>query len=556
MEEEAKQQEELDLDIPDAEEEEDEDFAIKGDYQQQLIKASTKGDYETAKKCIDKKANIFYEDKKKWTPLVWASCKGHIEIVRLLLSRSAGNAYLVPITEDQEHIKMGTINSNTRPSPLQWACFKCHLGIVWLLLKQGLDWREIDSFGNNSAHLAASGGNFPLFETLTIWGIELHAKNTRGHEVGDLAANKEILWLIKRHDESKDCMKCHKKFLEGVIKHWCRICKNFYCKEDMKIEWVYETKDSIEKEKLEGKCLDCYEETQRHVRDLQMRMQAYQHKGLKEKVDFIVDRSIEIDVKLVNEAQVLQEKLKTQDEIIAYINGWKVVENYKGILKAINVINGMVEDARTHNIILDEDVLETVKRETDRLFSERQLRFQLDNLDIYNAKAEEVKNLEELSGIAKDKGVADKYLDESGSLIDKMSRSIKTKTIFKQFSDYPWRDIPPPIRYDPKTKKPLDPVTGKPIDPKKLEPPKKKKKKKEPKFIIPEWAVEISNLDKEIKALENLLKDKEELRFEEEFINKCKEKITHMKDELRFRKQLEEEARLLAEKKAKEKKKK
>ena len=26
------------------------------------------------------------EDKKKWTPLIWASCKGHLEITRFLIS--------------------------------------------------------------------------------------------------------------------------------------------------------------------------------------------------------------------------------------------------------------------------------------------------------------------------------------------------------------------------------------------------------------------------------------------------------------------------------------
>ena len=64
MEEEAKQ-EDIDIDnLPDAEEEEDEDFAVKGDYQQQLLKACMKGDFETAKRCVDKKANVFCEDKK------------------------------------------------------------------------------------------------------------------------------------------------------------------------------------------------------------------------------------------------------------------------------------------------------------------------------------------------------------------------------------------------------------------------------------------------------------------------------------------------------------
>lgn len=44
----------------------------------------------SVKKCLDRKANIFAEDKKKWNSLMWSACKGHISIVRLLLSRGAG----------------------------------------------------------------------------------------------------------------------------------------------------------------------------------------------------------------------------------------------------------------------------------------------------------------------------------------------------------------------------------------------------------------------------------------------------------------------------------
>ena len=66
---------------------------------------------------------------------------------------------------------------------------------------------------------------------------------TQDHEVRDFVA---VLWLIKRHDETKECPKCHKRFPDGFVKHWCRICKNFFCTSDMKIEWLYENKDSAE----------------------------------------------------------------------------------------------------------------------------------------------------------------------------------------------------------------------------------------------------------------------------------------------------------------------
>lgn len=56
-----------------------------GDYTYQLQKACQKGDFDHVKKCISKNANKFTEDKKKWTPLVWAACKGHTDIVRFLL---------------------------------------------------------------------------------------------------------------------------------------------------------------------------------------------------------------------------------------------------------------------------------------------------------------------------------------------------------------------------------------------------------------------------------------------------------------------------------------
>ena len=49
-----------------------------------------------------------------------------------------------------------------------------------------------------------------------------------------------------------------------------------------------------------------------------------------------------------------------------------------------------------------------------------------------------------------------------------MDKAIKAKRTLKMFNEYPAREIPDPIKWDPKTKKPIDPITNKPIDPLKL----------------------------------------------------------------------------------------
>lgn len=93
----------------------------------------------------------------KWTPLVWAACKGHLNIVKFLLSKGAGDQY-INIDANNRQIIMGTIKE-VRATPLQWACFKGHMDIFLVLLKAGLHWQDIDQFGNNSVNLAAAGNN-------------------------------------------------------------------------------------------------------------------------------------------------------------------------------------------------------------------------------------------------------------------------------------------------------------------------------------------------------------------------------------------------------------
>ncbi len=74
-----------------------------------------------------------------------------------------------------------------------------------------------------------------------------------------------------------------------------------------------------------------------------------------------------------------------------------------------------------------------------------------------------------------------------------------------------------------------------------LAPKKKKGKKKEPKFVIPDWAVNYPDMSENIKSLEELLKSAKELDFHDDFIKDAKESIDRMKKELKYRKALDEE---------------
>ena len=87
----------------------------------------------------------------------------------------------------------------------------------------------------------------------------------------------------------------------------------------------------------------------------------------------------------------------------------------------------------------------------------------------------------------------------AGDIKEKMTRSIRVQDLCQLFSEYPERPdpYPDPLVIDFKTKKPLDPATKKPTDPASLLP--KKKGKKDPKFIVPEWATELKDMNDKIK---------------------------------------------------------
>ncbi|RYP18613.1 hypothetical protein DL765_003820 [Monosporascus sp. GIB2] len=113
------------------------------------------GDVEMVKLLLDRGADVAVTDKDGWTPLIAASSKGYVDIVRLLLATSGVNADLKDSESGQTPLSWAAANGceavvqllldtgkvdtdsrdNNGRTPLQWAAERGHETIVRLLLK-------------------------------------------------------------------------------------------------------------------------------------------------------------------------------------------------------------------------------------------------------------------------------------------------------------------------------------------------------------------------------------------------------------------------------------
>jgi len=260
---------------------------------------------------------------------------------------------------------------------------------------------------------------------------------------------------------------------------------------------------------------------------------------------------VKINTSLLNEALVLQEKLRVHGEIRSLIDSLRVVADYKTLLKSSHRLRDIKDDAEARGVLIDEDVSLLANVQLKRLVAERNLRFEVDNIDIGKCTAEQVGQLQQLCDVAKESDVAENYQVEAELLKDKMAKSIEAQLICKLFMEYPPRaEYREPCILDPKTKRPIDPVTRKPVDLKLLLAPKakvSKKKKKEAKYMEPEWSNDLSELDRKIQTIEAILQQAEELKLHETFVKTSQEQIARMRKELKFRRACDVEAKIIAD---------
>ena len=570
------------------EDEEEREQRLRGEYNSGLLKAARQGDLGEVKRFLEKGAQLMAEDKSKWNALVWAASVGSADVVRFLLSKGAGTVYRKDYAssksssqgpakdssmlltsnsltfEDPSHQQKaektngpGIVNEKARSTPLQWACFKGHPQVVALLLKDGHDLLETDKFGNNCIHQAVAGGHVPTFRLLLQWGIKLHYLNNRGHSVIDLCTNPEIMKYIKKFKDAELALGIDPREEKPI--YLCSISDNFFPEKEINRFWLYETKDSADMEKFETRSHREHNQVLRHQDELMELIRNNDYGALTTKLKFITDKGIHIETKLLAKGIAHQEKLRIQIEIMDFIQSVNEIDNYKTIKKTINTLEEKVRDALVRGVDLDQSICDAVKGCADRLLAERNLRFELDNLQISSIKPEEIKTLEERKNEAKELHVAEKFLETAEVLKTRMEKHLHAKEILKRFQEYPVRPAYPLVKYtfDMKCGKKLDKITKKIIDPTKLYPPAPKGRGRKPaKWVLPDWAVNTAELRAHMNTLNDYIANRVELELNDEFVTACQAQLPRMKEEYELRVELDKEARFEEEKKAKQKKKK
>lgn len=185
-------------------------------------------------------------------------------------------------------------------------------------------------------------------------------KNARGHTPLDLATNEETRALIQKAITTKKCTKDGSIFDFKNIRYLCDACKRFFCSKYSRRTWVYETREASDKERPVCRCVDCQEIIDDSEKGLKQAMSTRDFAVVDKVLTQILNDHIDIDVKLKHDAEVLHLKLEKELDIRNFINSLVHVDNYKTILKSVQILNDKKTAAENLDVILDKEIIESI----------------------------------------------------------------------------------------------------------------------------------------------------------------------------------------------------
>lgn len=304
----------------------------------ELLAACMKNDTDEALSLLEREADPMCEDQRQWSPLIWAASHGNETLTRVLIKKQAADVYKY---EDSSKIKK-------KHSPLHWAAFKGHVKVLWLLMQppQSLSHHERDTLGNTPLHQAAAGGSLECVKCLMAQGVDVFAKNNRGHTPYALCTVQEVQDLLRKAMNATACKATGKQFSSTVLRYLCSWSLEVFCEAAVTQDYVFESPEATEKEKPVTWCT----EVRNTVLEAQHQLEHSTHLNQLETITsaLAAAEGKPVDCKLVHKCALVKAKLESEIKLgkAMQIPESRRPEDYVVIQEALSLA---IEDAEKKN---------------------------------------------------------------------------------------------------------------------------------------------------------------------------------------------------------------
>uniref|UniRef100_A0A0G4HQL9 Uncharacterized protein n=1 Tax=Chromera velia CCMP2878 TaxID=1169474 RepID=A0A0G4HQL9_9ALVE len=305
-----------------------------------LFEGCQKNQTEKALSLIDQGAKVDIEDHQQWSPLIWSATHGNVQVARALIERGAAEMYreIAPtnsadlggtqvISQDEEGggagagghrlsnapagAESGFTAKRKRHTPMHWAAFKGHTRVLWLLLAPGLGLsvHARDQLGNTVLHQAAAGGDVESVKVLLSQGVDVMAKNDRGHSALALATASDVKEVLRRAMSATECESTKIQFSYKVQRYMCSWTESFFCREAVIKLQVYADVDSDRKEKPLTLSTERRTELAEAEHQLEMALKINQSEAIKKALANAEGKPV--DVKLLKRCRDQEARMET-----------------------------------------------------------------------------------------------------------------------------------------------------------------------------------------------------------------------------------------------------
>lgn len=329
----------------------------------ELLAACMKNDTGSAIRLIEQQADPRCEDSRQWSPLIWAASHGNETLTRLLISKNAALEYKY---DDVIGVKI----RRKKHSPLHWAAFKGHLKVLWLLMAppQSLSHHERDAIGNTALHQAAAGGSLECCKCLMAQGVDVFARNDRGHTPYLLCTVPEVQSLLESAMNTLSCKATGRQFSSTVLRYLCSWSLDVFCESAVTLLRVYESPFATEMEKPVTWCSEKRSIILEAQNQLTTAMQLNQLDEITAALEAADDKPV--DCKLVYQCSQVKAKLEAEIEL-GHSMQVEAVSNLDDFCIAHDALTSAIEDAEAKNA--DESRITAAKNLRRKLISEASL---------------------------------------------------------------------------------------------------------------------------------------------------------------------------------------